>query len=101
MPVRSGPITGDFGVNLCPAGQCVIQFFQNDDTAAARNHEPIAVCVKGPRRLGRGVIVFGTHRAHRIKEARQGPVQFFAATGKDNVLLAHLDLFDPVADAVQ
>ena len=34
------------------------------------------------------------HRAHRVEEAGQRPVELLAAAGEDDVLLAPLDLLD-------
>ena len=101
IAVRGRAVAGDFGIDLRAAGFRVFQFLQNHHTAAARDHETVAGQIEGAGRGGGRVVVFRRHRAHRIEEARQRPVQFLAAAGKDDVLLAHLDQLRRVADAMR
>jgi hypothetical protein len=41
------------------------------------------------------------HRAHRVEQHRQGPVEFFAAAREHDVLLAPLDQLARIADAMR
>mmetsp|Transcript_29107 Transcript_29107/g.56040 ORF Transcript_29107/g.56040 Transcript_29107/m.56040 type:complete len:232 (-) Transcript_29107:1960-2655(-) len=101
VAVRGGRIAGDFGVNFGAARAGMFQLFQHNDAAATRYHEPVAIRVKGAAGCGGCVVVFGRHRAHRVKEAGQRPVQFFGPAGEHHVLFAQHDLFRCIADAVQ
>ena len=63
--------------------------------------KPSRVASIGPARALRRVVVLRAHRAHRVEQAGQRPVQLLAAAGEDDVLLAELDLLDAAADAVR
>ena len=78
----------------------MFEFFEHQHAGAARNHEAVAVDVIGTRCRRRRIVVFGRHRAHRIEQIGQRPVQIFAAAGEDHVLLAPLDDFRGIADAM-
>ena len=101
VTVRCGAVTGDFGIDFRATGQRVFQFFQNDNAAAAGNDEPVSGGVKGAGCCFGGVVIFAGHGTHRVEQTGQGPVQFLAAAGENDILFAKLDLFNPVADAVQ
>ena len=101
VAVRGGAVTRDFAIDFRAARQGVRQFLEHHHTAAPGDDEPVTGGVIGARGGFGGVVILAAHRAHGVEQARQGPVQFFSATGKDNVLFAHLDQFDAVADAMR
>jgi hypothetical protein len=53
-----------------------------------------AACGLGP------VVEIGGHGVHGVEQDRERPVELLAAAGEDDVLLAQLDQFGAVADAV-
>ena len=101
VAVRRGAVSGQFGVDLGAPGLGVFKFLQHHDAAAAGNDESVAVGVEGARRLFRGVVVAGTKRRHGVEQHRQAPMQFLAAAGENDVVLAPLDQLAAVADAVR
>ena len=101
VAVGGRAVADDLGVDLGAARLGVLELFQHQHAAAAGDHEAVAVDVVGARGLVRRVVVLGRHRAHGVEQHRQRPVQLFAAAGEHHVLLAPLDMFGGVADAVR
>src|SRR6202034_1971447 len=66
----------------------------------AGDDEAVAVDVVGAAGRGRGVVELGRHRAHRVEQAGEGPVQLLAAAGEDYVLPPKGDLARADAYAV-
>ncbi len=62
--------------------------------------KPSRFDVVGARGDLRPVVEFRGHRAHRVEQHRERPVELLAAAGEDHVLLAVLDHLVGVADAV-
>jgi len=93
-------VANDFGVDLGATGQRMFQLFNHDHTATASDDETVTVGVIGAGSLFRGVVALAGQGAHRVEQERLAPVLFFTATGEDDVLLAHLDLFHGGTDAV-
>ncbi len=101
VTIRGGGKAGDLGVDLRTARLGMFEAFEHNDAAAAGDDEAVAVGVEGTARALGGVVILRAHRPHRVEQARQRPVEFFAAAGKHHVLLAHHDLLGGVADAMQ
>ncbi|MOA32588.1 hypothetical protein D3C78_1538220 [compost metagenome] len=80
--------------------QSVFQLFNHHHTAAAGDDETVTGRVVSTRSFLRSVVVAGGQCAHRIELTGHFPAQLFAAAGKDHVLLAQLDQFNRVANAV-
>ena len=99
--VRGRAVADQLGVNFRAARLCVFQFFENQHAAAARDDETVAILVEGARGAFRRLVVARRHRAHRVEQYRQRPVEFFAAAGENDVLLAPLDEFAGIADAMR
>ncbi|RMO46924.1 hypothetical protein ALQ40_101305, partial [Pseudomonas syringae] len=93
-------VADDFCVDLRATRQCVFEFFDNHHAATTSNDKTVTLGVVGTRGFIRRFVVLGGQCAHRVEQERLAPVLFFAATGKDDVLFAQLDLLDSVADAV-
>ena len=70
-------------------------------SAAPANHEAVTVGIEGAARTLRRVVIFARHRAHRIEQARQRPVEFLSAAAKHHILLTQRDLLRRHADAVE
>ena len=100
VAIRGGTVTDQLRIDFCAPGLGVFQFFYYQHTAATGDNEAVAVGVVGARGAFRRIVVLGGEGAHGIKQAAQRPVQFFAATGKDHVLLAQLYLLHGIADTV-
>ena len=100
VAVRRCAIADDFGVNFCTAGLGVLQFFEHQNACAARNHKAVTVFIIGARSGCWRVVIFRRHRAHRVEQLRHRPIQLFATTGKHHILLAPLDHFIGVANAM-
>ena len=77
------------------------KLFQHHHTATTGNDKAVARRVIGPAGGFGGIVIFAAHRAHGVEQAGQRPVQLFAAAGKDDVLLAHLDQLGAIADAMR
>ena len=99
-PVRGRAIARNLCINLCTPRQGVFQFFQHNNPATASNNETIAVCIKRSGRAFGRIVIFGRHRAHRIKQAGQSPIQLLPPASENDILLVKLDLFHPVADTM-
>ena len=65
------------------------------------NDETVAPRIEGARRTGGVVVIVRRQGRHGVEQDRHGPMQLFTAAGKDQVLLAELDLLDPVAHAMK
>src|SRR5690606_13979859 len=101
VTIRSGAVADHFTVDRRAARLRVLQLFQHDDTAAARDDKTVTGGVVRTRGLGRRVVVLARQRAHGVEQTAQRPVLFLAAAGEDDVLLAHLDQLHTVADTVR
>lgn len=73
----------------------------NEMTAAAGDDEAVTLGVVGAGGLFRRLVVLGGEGAHGVEQAALAPVFLFAAAGEDHVLLAQLDLFHGLADAMR
>ena len=60
----------------------------------------VPVGVVGARSLVRRLVEARGHGAHGVEQHRQRPIELLAAAGEDHVLLAHLDHFHRIADAM-
>jgi len=100
VAVGSGAVTHQFSIDLRAALDCVPQFLHNQHPAATGDDEAVAVGIIGPGGALGGVVVLGRQSAHRVEQAAQGPVQFLAAAGENDILLAELDLLHGIADTV-
>ena len=100
IAVRGGAVAGQLGNNVGAAFLRVFQFFQHHHAATAGNHETVTAGIEGAGSRFRRIVVFGGQRAHGIEHHGQAPVLFFTAAGEHDVLLASLDLFHRVTDAV-
>jgi hypothetical protein len=78
----------------------VLELFQHQHARAPGDHEAVAVLVIGARSLVRRLVVAARHRPHGVEQHRQRPVELLAAAGEHHVLLAPLDHFRGIADAV-
>src|SRR5690606_6154849 len=101
VAVGGGAVANHFGVNLGAARQGAVPPLDHDPAAAAGADEAVTLGVVGAGGLFRGVVVLGGQRAHGVEQHGLAPVLLFTATGKDHVLLAHLDLLHGRADAVR
>ena len=100
VAVGGRAVADDFAVDSRAARLGVFEFFQHHHAGAAGDDETVAVDVIGARRGRRRVVVFRRHRAHRVEQHRQRPVEFLAAAGENHVLLADLDGLVGIADAM-
>ena len=100
VAIGGGTIADQFAVDLCAARLGVFKLFQHQRAAAAGNDEAVAVLVIGARGLARRCVEVGRHRAHGVEQYRQGPVQLLAAASEHDVLLAPLDQFCRVTNAM-
>ena len=100
VAVGGRAVAGDLGIDLGAARLGVFELFQHQHAGAAGDDEAVAVHVVGARGLGRRVVVFRRHGAHGVEQHRERPVQLFAAAGEDHVLLAPLNDFGGIADAM-
>ena len=87
-PSLRGAVADDFGVDLRAARLRVFELLHHHHAAAAGDDEAVAVGVVGARGLLRRVVELRGQRAHRVEQHGLRPVQFFAATGEHDVLLA-------------
>ena len=99
--VRGGGIADQLAVDLGAARLCPLQLLEHDNAAAAGDDEAVAIGIEGPRGFLGRIVISRRQRRHRVEQHRQGPVQLLAAAGEDDVLLAELDQFCAVADAVR
>jgi hypothetical protein len=79
----------------------VLQLFHHQHAAAAGYHEAVATGIVGAGRPFRRLVVAGGKRRHGVEEHRQGPVQFLAPAGENDVLFAELNDLGRVADAMR
>ncbi len=93
-------IADDFRIDMRAARQSVLQLFDNNHTATARDDKPITVRIIGTGRFFRRIVIFGGQCAHRVELTGHFPAQLFAAASKNDVLFAQLDLFNRIADTV-
>ncbi|RMP28588.1 hypothetical protein ALQ26_05977 [Pseudomonas amygdali pv. lachrymans] len=100
IAVGCSTVADDFGIDFRAACQSVFQLFDNDHAAATGNDETVTLGVVSAGGFFRRLVVLSGQCAHCVEQERLAPVLFFAATGKDDVLFAQLDLLDSVADAV-
>lgn len=56
MRIATAAVTGNFSQNRCTSGFSVLQFFQNKNSRALGNNEPIAIAIKWST-AGAGVMV--------------------------------------------
>ena len=99
--VRRRAVTDKLGIDLGAARLGVVEFFEDENAAAAGDHEAVAVLVIGSAGLLRRLVELGRHRAHRVEQFAERPVELLAAAGEHHVLLAPLDHLGCVADAVR
>ena len=100
MSVRGCAITGNLSIYFCTTFLSPLHFFEHQNTCATGDDKAIAVFIICAAGCGRGIIIFAGHSAHRIKERRERPFQCFAATGKHDILLAPLNHFGCIANAM-
>ncbi len=100
MTVRSRAVADNLPVDFRPASLGPLVFLEHQHAGAGRDHKTVAVSVVCPRGALRRLVVGRGHRPHRIEQNRQRPVEFLAAAGEHDVLLAHRNLFVGRADAV-
>ena len=100
VAIGGGAIAGELAQDVGTPGLGVLVLFQHQHAAAAGDDEAVTVGVVGAAGQFRGLVVARGHGTHAVEEHAHLPRDFFAATGKDNVLLAQLDEFGSVADAV-
>ena len=79
----------------------MLQLLDHHHAAAAGDDEAVTLGVVGAGGLFRRVVVLGGEGAHGVEQAALAPVFLFAAAGEDHVLLAQLDLFHGLADAMR
>jgi hypothetical protein len=101
-PSLSGTKADHFGQDGGAARLGVFQAFQHHGTAAAGDHEAVAVRVVGARGFFGCVVALARHGAHGVKQQAPCPrTAFFAATGEHHVLHAPLDLLGGNANAMR
>jgi hypothetical protein len=100
-PSEVDAVAGQLGINTRAALQRVLQLLQHQHAGAAGNDEPVAVRVVGAGGFLRRVVVAAGERAHRVEHHRGGPVFLVGAARKHHILLAQLDQFHRVADAMR
>ena len=100
MAIGGRAIAHDLGVDLRAARLGVLIFFQHQNARAARNHETVACLVISARGRAGGLVVAGGHGAHGVEEHGQGPVELLATAREHHILLAPLDHFSRIADAM-
>ena len=93
-------VAGDLAVDARAARLGALVFLQHQHAGAAGDDEAVAVLVVGARGARRRRVVGRRHRAHRVEQHRQRPVEILAAAGEHHVLLAEQDLFGRRADAM-
>ncbi len=96
--VRAGAVAHQFGMDARAAPAGMLQLFQHEDAGAAGDDEAVPVLVIGAR--CRRVVARRCERAHGIEEGRAGPADFLRTACDHAVLLAPLDQFGRMADAV-
>ncbi|MNH96337.1 hypothetical protein D3C73_490040 [compost metagenome] len=79
----------------------MLQLFENQNASAAGDDEAVAIGVIGARGIGCVIVILRRHGAHRVEQVRHGPVEIFVAAGEHDVLLAPLDHFSGIADAMR
>lgn len=71
MRIRTRAVPYHFGVDLCAAVTCMVQFFEDHDPCALADDEASAVAVKGSRGTV-GIVVEGGGEATGAAEATNG-----------------------------
>ncbi len=99
--VRRCTVAHDFSVDVRATCQGMLQLFNHNHTAAARDNETVTVCIIGTGGFIRGFIVLGGQCAHRVEFTGHFPAQLFAAASKYDVLFTQLDLLNSITDAVR
>src|SRR5947209_20383996 len=100
MAIGSRAVAGDLRVNFCTARFGVLQLFEYDDAGASGDDKAVAILVIGARGGLRPVVEIGRHRAHRIEQDGERPIELLAAAGENQILLAELDRLVSLADAM-
>src|SRR5690606_34020708 len=100
VAVGGGAVADNLAVDGGAALKGVLQFLHHHAAGTAGHHKAVPVQVVGAGGQGRGVVVLGGQGAHGVEHAGHGPVLLLGATGKEDILLAQLDLLHGGADAV-
>ena len=98
--VRRCTVAHDLSIDVRATCQRVLQLFNHNHTAAARDNETVTVRIVGTGGFVRGLIVLGGQCAHRVEFTGHFPAQLFAAASKYDVLFTQLDLLNSVTDTV-
>ena len=101
VAIGSSAVTDDFRIDLGAALERMLQLFNHHHAAAAGYDETVTLGVVSPRGLFRRRVVLAGQGAHGVEQAALAPVFFLAAAGKDDILLAHLNLLHRMADAMR
>ena len=86
--VRGCAEAHQLGQDVGSASFRMLQGFQYQDAAAARDDETVPIPIVGAGGFSGGVVVFGGERTHGVEHQAQRPVDVFTATGKHHVLAA-------------
>ncbi len=99
--VGSDAIAEQLGMDARATLHRVFVVLQHQHAATGTDDETVALGVIRTRGDAGAIVVAGGQRAHRVEHHAHGPVQFFAATGEDDVLRAVADQVGTGADAVR
>src|SRR5690606_12465641 len=100
VAVGGGAVADQFAIDPGAPRLGMLEFLEHDHPRPAGDHESVPPGIECAGSGMRPVIEAAGHRAHRIEQDRKCPVEVLAATGKDDVLLAHQDLLVAAADAM-
>ena len=100
VAIGIGGVANDLAIDLGPAGLGALIVFQHHDPGSAGDHEAVPISIERARGAMRLGIVLGRHGAHGVEQVGQRPVELLAAAGEHDVLLAPLDEFRRIANAV-
>ena len=99
--VCRGAVAHDLGIDLCVPFDRPVVVLEHDQTAPLAADQPVAVPVKGPRRLLRPVVVFRRGREQNVKGPGHRRVQFLGAAAEEDVLPPEPDQVVARADGME